>query len=401
MSNSEIQTCNICDSILKADVEALSCDYCKRTVCSNCLNIDVPDHHQKTCNACMNGWDPQHNVAPAKTTKELIEHLLNRDAADRHQAAESLRFHRNVEAREALMKASKDTDKKVRASSVEALGDFPSQIVNDRLIELSRVDADPNTRANAAESLAGMIEHDNVLPLLESLNDPDEHVIGTACRLLGNLQSERGLGPLEKLVHNKKYGFPSHAALEAISKIDLELGQKHALKFLKRKDPLQRFTAVVIIARGGREETLPALLPMLSDPDAKIRAEAAWGVKELGQVAVPPLLQLLKDRNSDVRKSAYHFLHLIGWKPKNAAENAQAIAAGGDVNKLKNMGDAALTAVEVLIGCETRQSQIDALAILAAIDSAKATKRIRKMTKSKDNIIQAEANRTLRALEKS
>jgi HEAT repeat protein len=69
------------------------------------------------------------------------------------------------------------------------------------------------------------------------------------------------------------------------------------------------------------EPAVPAVLPLLSDPDPRIRRTAAttlWGMEAKGRSAVSQLAEALSDKDASVRASVAMALSAIGPHAKNA-----------------------------------------------------------------------------------
>ncbi len=91
-----------------------------------------------------------------------------------------------------------------------------------------------------------------------------------------------------------------------------------------RADPPPAPVATGRKARNVPPPHVPDLVPLLADPDAKVRRRAALAVGRVGVAeGVPPLLPLLKDPDPDVRQMAAFALGLIGEAP--AAAPLQAL----------------------------------------------------------------------------
>jgi HEAT repeat protein len=129
------------------------------------------------------------------------------------------------------------------------------------------------------------------------------------------------------------------------------------VEMLRSSDPLVRGKGTTDLVTIG-EPAVPAIIPLLSDPEARVRETAAstlWGMGIKAREAVPQLAEALKDPAPAVRASAAMALGGIGPDAKAAVpalirslrdrdRNARMWA----VKALGEIGPAAEKAVPVL-----------------------------------------------------
>ncbi|MBU7021778.1 MAG: HEAT repeat domain-containing protein [Theionarchaea archaeon] len=80
----------------------------------------------------------------------------------------------------------------------------------------------------------------------------------------------------------------------------------------KNEDPFLRLDSVVILGISGNPKAIPYLITLLGDTDSEIRETAAEFLEEYGALAVDPLVKALKDSNWEVQWSAASALKEIG-----------------------------------------------------------------------------------------
>lgn len=91
------------------------------------------------------------------------------------------------------------------------------------------------------------------------------------------------------------------------------------------------------------KEAVPALIQALKDENEDVRMYAAIALGKIGDArAVETLFQALKDENKDVRGAAARALEKLGWKPKSDTEKAWYLFAKNDLDELVALGEAAV-----------------------------------------------------------
>ena len=99
-----------------------------------------------------------------------------------------------------------------------------------------------------------------------------------------------------------------------------EVDYSTLIKKLSSNDELVRGKATTDLITIG-EPAVPAIVPLLSDPEARIRRTAAttlWGMGVKARQAVPQLAAALSDSDASVRASAAMALGSIGPEARNA-----------------------------------------------------------------------------------
>lgn len=108
-----------------------------------------------------------------------------------------------------------------------------------------------------------------------------------------------------------------------------------------------RRVAAFMLGEFGVNQAIPALVRALSDPDADTRWKAAGSLAKLGDEAVPPTAEVMKQPNPEARRAAVWVIqqlakpphaHLLGQALNDADPEVRWKAAAG----LKSLGDAGL-----------------------------------------------------------
>lgn len=137
----------------------------------------------------------------------------------------------------------------------------------------------------------------------------------------------------------------------------------------------------------ARKAALPALIPLLHDPDAKVRATVVEGINEIGgRQAVPLLCRCLDDPDDEVRRTASAWLSRRGdprsLKPLLAAGEKITLGRTEDyvvgcnlVHALGEIGDPRalplLARLEAMPACPVSLS--DVTEAIAAIQKEQST----------------------------
>lgn len=97
------------------------------------------------------------------------------------------------------------------------------------------------------------------------------------------------------------------------------------------------------------EKDVQSLIAQLSNEDKKMRADAAWKLKELGpkaEAAVPALTETLKDREVNVRIAAVYALTAIGSKAEPAVTELANLARNDPDTDVKRAAEKAIKTIK-------------------------------------------------------
>ena len=106
-----------------------------------------------------------------------------------------------------------------------------------------------------------------------------------------------------------------------------------------------REEAARALGRIGDKRAVEPLIQALKD-NIDVQRRAAWALRKIGEPAVEPLIQALKDEYSDVRWRAAWALDEMGWEPGDDTEKVYYLIAKQEWSELPELGE---PAVEPLI----------------------------------------------------
>ncbi|RLC74624.1 MAG: hypothetical protein DRI61_16305, partial [Chloroflexi bacterium] len=173
--------------------------------------------------------------------------------------------------------------------------------------------------------------------LIRALKDENWHVRQPAAYALGEIGSQKAIPYLIKALKDENW-YVRHTAAEALGKIGLS-AIPHLIKVLEDKDSDVRKAAaealdqiewqpqnqeekiLYLIAKQGWDElvkigvsAIPYLIKVLKDEDSDVRQTVAEALVKIGTPAIPYLIKALKDKNWCTRYEAAKALGKIGFK---------------------------------------------------------------------------------------
>jgi hypothetical protein len=111
---------------------------------------------------------------------------------------------------------------------------------------------------------------------------------------------------------------------ELLAEVLRELDDPRAIPLLLGANPRKNFGIVGRLQRGRKAD--PGLVKLLADVDAEVRRNAAYALRESGDIALAPhAIKLLGDENAGVRAEALQLTHSLLW-PERPALDAQLAA---------------------------------------------------------------------------
>jgi len=140
------------------------------------------------------------------------------------------------------------------------------------------------------------------------------------------------------------------AAAEVLGKIGDTRAVEPLIQVLKDEYEVIgiRVTAAEVLGKIGDERAAEPLIQVLNDEDrrvqdsVRVQDSTKEALKKIGELAVEPLIQALKNRDSDVREAVAEVLDKLGWKPKNDTEKAHYLIAKIDAYELGELGEPAV-----------------------------------------------------------
>lgn len=209
-------------------------------------------------------------LQPQESLWACLVEINSQSPVQRERSAESLHKFDQPTAISSLLRALEDESNRVRSQAARSLGRLKVAQARPLLFDVLK-DWHRDVREAAVEALGLIGAEEDQLLLLEMLGDPDIHV--------------------------------RNATLAALARMGNLIPLKAALTDVF---PEVRSKAVHTLGVLGVQDAGPDLLLLLqSDPDAQVRAEAAWS---LGEMVFPervePLIQALEDPALEVRWAA-------------------------------------------------------------------------------------------------
>jgi HEAT repeat protein len=247
--------------------------------------------------------DPDNSVSQSAT--EVLVHIGKSGAA--HEEAVAI-----------FVTATTDKDLQLCLRSIAALG----LIGGDRVIPPLAAAVkrkEPMVRKKAVESLTKVSpKHKAVVPaLLEALKEADGDVRHYAIEILGSIGAEA------------KLAMP--ILIETLNDRDMDI-RIQAVRALVRIDPKSK-------------DVVPSLQKMLSDSERDVRLEVLDALGQCGKPAVGPLMESLKDLDSNILVHAEESLGRIGPEAKEAVPNLLLLLKD-DTEEVRNVAAAALKKIQ-------------------------------------------------------
>lgn len=311
----------------------------------------------------------------------LLEHLLTDPAPFvRLRIASSLGQFGGPEVTDRLVQALGDPAWWVRMRSVEALEQIGSGAEAPLLVALD--DSDPEIRARAAVALERLGVPDNLVRMIETGEGVPEaskilvKFAGAGAReLFGELVQHRSPNvraaavtaiqrsgrtdlalELVKIASSDEEPALRRLALDTLRALRVRDALPAALAGLADLDPGVRVAATSLVGELGGPEVLAPLHARTLEPDAGVRAAAARALGALGATRVepafrrslfPPLIELLGDREPNVRRQASEAIAQLGDRSvtpilAGAYPNATAEVRGSIAVTLSRLDPAAL-----------------------------------------------------------
>lgn len=272
---------------------------------------------------------------------KLIDLLTYKQQSVRVAAAQMLGKFSNVVSAKPLVNALGDSSWNVRKAAAGAL----KRIGNPALSYLKSAINHPseNVRFWTTRVLASM-GNEALSPLIDSLNDPNQDIRIFAATALGETEDKRAVYPLIKALKDRVWLVRKSAA-DSLMKIGL-MHIEVLVKSLNDPNPDIRYWIERIIGEIGDKAIKPLVDVLKNDRNREMRFFAAFGLSAIGdKSAVPALIEALEsDVNDWVRKYSAEALGRIN-DPKGVKALVDALG--------KQRGDICEWIVDVLSKSET------------------------------------------------
>jgi len=194
-------------------------------------------------------------------------------------------------------------------------------------------------------------EKKNVKGLIKALRHKDSDVRWRAAKALGEIGDKRAVEPL--------------------------------IQALKDKDRDVRKEAVWTLGRIGDKRAVEPLIQALKDEYWDVRERAAKTLVKIGEPAVEPLIQALKDEDRYVREGAAEALGKMGWKPGDDTEKVYYLIAKRKWSELPKLGEPAVEPLIQALKDEDRRVQLGAAKALGEIGDERAVEPLIQTLKDK------------------
>jgi HEAT repeat protein len=301
--------------------------------------------------------------AAAPALPEIINLLA--DSSDKIIAeAEQLLRRIGPAAAPVLAANLQSSSKIIRARVARTLADFPSEQTFSALIK-SLNDDFYEVRANAAESLGRLRATNSVPTLLAALNDMDHRVRARACNALGAIGDKTATA---KVLLLRRDAFPEvrFEAAKAVWKISHDPAPILPIltQLLETK---QSWQAAYTLAemRADAAPAIPALIEAMRREQVprpfRAVSSATFALGQIGQPAIPALIQALSDKNKIHRANA---AMALAFMEKTAGPAEPAL-----LNIVKDQDDNLRQAAALTLG---RIGSTDPRAIRALSDCLRA-----------------------------
>ncbi len=190
---------------------------------------------------------------------------------------------------EPLVAALKSEQAGPRAGACRALGALGDERAGPHLTARLK-DPRPEVRAEAASALGRLAWAKATPHLLAALDDPDTGVAQAAIGALRRLGQPAVDALLARLVDAE--GRISEGVVQALADIG-ETALRSVLRTAQEGSLTARVAALRVVGTIGGERAVVPLVHAISDPEPRVRSEAARGIAAIGRPAVAKLAQRL------------------------------------------------------------------------------------------------------------
>jgi HEAT repeat protein len=261
------------------------------------------------------------------TIEQLVQELQNPDEQRRHEALRRLRVRGGPEAVAALIGALDHPSENIRVDAALKLGEMEAPEAVSTLIDRLKSDTSGPERALYADVLCQIGDPRAFQPLVDALNDLDEHVAKEACSSLMMLEDPRAIDPLLKTLDHLswlvrysaclalgEFGVTDERIIRALEKLVEDLQSEN--------DPLRRAAwermkwelerqqgSMDGVSRQDSEKELEkafeSAVTELQDPNPNVRSRGVGRLQRLGgSRAVEALIGAMDDLEQGIRSGA-------------------------------------------------------------------------------------------------
>jgi HEAT repeat protein len=185
---------------------------------------------------------------------------------------------------------------------IQRLGGVKARAVEDELIHVL-ADADPGTRAAAADALARSGSENAAEPLLKALKDPEASVQQSAAVALAAIGRPEGNELVDRMLQS---GVPD-IVLSVAEALPMDAGRWQAVvqPLLDTENPVDRLRAARLMGNNSPVDANRVLAAALSDENVAVREEAARSLSDVRKTeGSTDWRRLLSDPSAWVRLEA-------------------------------------------------------------------------------------------------
>jgi HEAT repeat protein len=246
-------------------------------------------------------------AAPVPPIDEHVRTLIDKFKSQGgylHDTAANALGKLGPEAIPAILEALGDADHNVREIAAGALAHLRDPRAVDPLI-ITLADKSSDVRRTAVNSLGNQKDLRAVEPLIAALKDSQTTVRHNAAAMLGQLKDKRAVEPLIAVIRNRTEDmFVQERAMESLGQLKDARALPHLLYALRRGNDHVRYAAARGFGYLGKP-ALGTLLELLEDKDKEMRRWAAFAIGTVrSKEAVAPLLRVLNDKDLKVSTAA-------------------------------------------------------------------------------------------------
>ncbi len=335
---------------------------------------------------------------------EDLEYALGNDDADVRLGAVVSLIDYGEAAVPSLRKALKDSDPKVKAQAIRALGKIGGQEAADALAD-TFTDPDMNMRVRAIVALTqvGMPAKPHVLKALE--NDPFPRARMFAANAMAKLGRPGDAPEIMKRFERQDVATQMHLVI-ALVRIGDDEAYAGLARLIESPNRLIRFYVVnTITEEGVSKKALPILTKSLKDEAEEVRIWGIYGLQMLNlPESYPAVLDSLDDDYAYVRKEAAFTLGNLG-NPEAVPhlilclKDPHYLVRGDAAEALGMLGDPqAVSVLKPLLNEPEPSVQIKAAEALARLNDFSGMETLIAQVGSPAYLYRQEASRRLKGL---
>ncbi len=243
---------------------------------------------------------------------ELAKGLRSDNAAARRTAVEALGQVGSKDPVPDLVKALNDTDMPVRLAALRALSTLDPEGAGRHFTRLmANPDEAPELRIPAAAALAAAKNEEAFATLMGMLNAQSTTPTQLAAEALGQLKDERAIPVLSAVLQDHTDQFTREKLADALARFG-PAAAGPLVELAKHSEPHVRYCAARALRSVRSDQTVWALMGMLTDEASWVRLSAAQALAGLSdEDVVEALKKALNDASDEVRVAAAEALAAI------------------------------------------------------------------------------------------